>query len=130
MRDVASAHVADLDKLARAYLGATDGVEEVSRDELARRLRSGDVIVLDVRPTVEYDAGHIRGARSVPLAELRRHLRELPPDAEIVAYCRGPYCVYANDAVKQLRKSGYDARRLEDGYPEWQREGRPVAIGH
>jgi rhodanese-related sulfurtransferase len=129
MRDVASAHVADIDHLARAYLGATDGVEEVSRDELARRLRRGDVIVLDVRPAVEYEAGHVRGARSVPLAELRRHLRELPADTEIVAYCRGPYCVYANDAVKQLRTRGYDARRLEDGFPEWQREGRPVAIG-
>jgi rhodanese-related sulfurtransferase len=130
MRDVASAHVADLDHLARAYLGATEGVEEISRDELARRLRGGDVIVLDVRPPVEYEAGHVRGARSVPLAELRRHLRELPPDTEIVAYCRGPYCVYANDAVKQLRKRGFDARRLEDGFPEWQREGRPVAIGN
>jgi rhodanese-related sulfurtransferase len=129
MRDVASAHVADIDHLARAYLGATDGVEEVSRDELARRLRRGDVIVLDVRPAVEYEAGHVRGARSVPLAELRRYLRELPADTEIVAYCRGPYCVYANDAVKQLRTRGYDARRLEDGFPEWQREGRPVAIG-
>jgi rhodanese-related sulfurtransferase len=129
MRDVASAHVADIDHLTRAYLGATDGVEEMTRDELARRLRSGDVIVLDVRPTVEYDAGHVRGARSVPLSALRRHLRDLPDNTEIVAYCRGPYCVYANDAVKELRKRGYDARRLEDGFPEWQREGRPVTIG-
>jgi rhodanese-related sulfurtransferase/DNA-binding HxlR family transcriptional regulator len=129
MRDVASAHVADIDHLARAYLGAPDGVEEVSRDELARRLRTGNVIVLDVRPTAEFEAGHVRGARSVPIAELRRHLRELPPDSEVVAYCRGPYCVYANEAVKQLRKAGLTARRLEDGYPEWQREGRPVAAG-
>ena len=130
MRDVASAHVAEIDHLRRAYLGSTNGVEEVSRDELARRLRAGDVIVLDVRPAVEYDAGHVRGARSVPIAELRRHLRELRRDTEIVAYCRGPYCVYANDAVKQLRKRGYDARRLEDGYPEWQRAGLPVTTGH
>src|SRR5262245_1976784 len=93
MRDVASAHVADVDRLARAYLGAPDGVEEVTRDELARRLRTGDVIVLDVRPTAEYESGHVRGARSVPIAELRRRLRELPPDSEVVAYCRGPYCV-------------------------------------
>jgi len=130
MRDVASAHVAEIDHLTRAYLGSPNGVEEVSRDELARRLRTGDVIVLDVRPAVEYDAGHVRGARSVPIAELRRHLRELPRDTEIVAYCRGPYCIYANDAVKQLRKRGYDARRLEDGYPEWQRAGLPVTTGH
>ena len=129
MRDVAAAHVTDLDQLARAYLGAPDGVEEISRDELAQRLRAGDVIVLDVRPTAEYEAGHVRGARSVPIAELRRHLRELPPDADIVAYCRGPYCVYANDAVKLLRKRGYQARRLQDGYPEWQRDGHPVASG-
>jgi rhodanese-related sulfurtransferase len=129
MRDVAGAHVSDIDHLARAYLGAPDGVEEVSRDELARRLRTGDVIVLDVRPTAEYDAGHVRGARSIPIAELRRQLRELPIDVEIVAYCRGPYCVYANDAVKQLRRAGHSARRLEDGYPEWQREGRPTTVG-
>jgi rhodanese-related sulfurtransferase/DNA-binding transcriptional ArsR family regulator len=129
MRDVATAHVADLDRLARAYLGAPDGVEEISRDELAQRVRAGDIIVLDVRPATEYEAGHVLGARSVPITELRRHLRDLPADADIVAYCRGPYCVYANEAVKQLRRRGYRARRLQDGYPEWQRSGRPVAIG-
>ncbi len=129
MRDVAAAHVTDLEQLTRAYLGTLDGVEEISRDELAKRLRAGDVIVLDVRPAAEYEAGHVRGARSVPITELRRHLRELPPDADIVAYCRGPYCVYANDAVKQLRKRGYRARRLQDGYPEWQRQDLPVASG-
>jgi rhodanese-related sulfurtransferase/DNA-binding HxlR family transcriptional regulator len=129
MRDVAGAHVADLDRLARAYLGTPDGVEEVRRDDLAERLRTGDVIVLDVRPTAEYEAGHIRGARSVPIAELRRQLRDLPQDVDVVAYCRGPYCVFANDAVKQLRKRGYHARRLQDGYPEWQRDGLPTATG-
>jgi rhodanese-related sulfurtransferase/DNA-binding HxlR family transcriptional regulator len=129
MRDVASAHVDDLDKLAGAYLGSITDVEEISRDELARRLRAGDVIVLDVRPTPEYQAGHILGARSVPIAELRRHLRDLPPDQDVVAYCRGPYCVFANNAVKQLRKHGYKAARLEDGYPEWQRDGLPIASG-
>ena len=129
MRDVAAAHVADLDRLARAYLGSPDGVDEISRDELAQRLRAGDVIVLDVRPATEYEAGHVRGARSVPITELRRHLRELPRDIDIVAYCRGPYCVYANDAVKHLRRRGYQARRLQDGYPEWQRHGLPVADG-
>jgi rhodanese-related sulfurtransferase len=128
MRDVAAAHVADLDRLARAYLGTPDGVDEISREELMQRLRAGDVIVLDVRPTTEYAAGHVRGARSVPITELRRELRDLPPDVDIVAYCRGPYCVYANEAVKELRKRGYRARRLEDGYPEWRRQGLPVAV--
>jgi rhodanese-related sulfurtransferase len=129
MRDVAAAHVADLDRLSRAYLGTPDGVEEMTREELARRLRAGDVILLDVRPAAEYQAGHVRGARSVPITELRRRLRELPSDVDIVAYCRGPYCVYANDAVRQLRKRGYRARRLQDGYPEWRRQGLPVAAG-
>jgi rhodanese-related sulfurtransferase len=129
MRDVAAAHVADLDELARAYLGEPNKVEEVSRAELAQRLRAGDVIVLDVRPVAEYEAGHVRGARSVPIAELRRQLRTLPRDVEIVAYCRGPYCVFANEAVTQLRKRGYRAERLEDGFPEWQRSGLPTAVG-
>jgi rhodanese-related sulfurtransferase len=127
MRDVAAAHVADLDRLAAAYLGdELNGIEEVSRDELAKRLRAGDVILLDVRPTEEFNAGHIHGARSVPLSELRRHMRDLPRDREVVAYCRGPYCVFANEAVSQLRKRGFRARRLEDGYPEWQRAHLPV----
>jgi rhodanese-related sulfurtransferase/DNA-binding HxlR family transcriptional regulator len=129
MRDVAAAHVADIDRLTRAYLGAPDGVEEITRAELARRLHAGDLIVLDVRPVAEYEAGHVRGARSVPVSELRRHLRELPADTDIVAYCRGPYCVYANEAVRQLRGQGYRAQRLQDGYPEWQRDGLPVASG-
>jgi rhodanese-related sulfurtransferase len=129
MRDVAAAHVADLDRLTEAYLGTPDDVEEIDREELVRRLRAGDVIVLDVRPAAEYQAGHVRGARSVPITELRRRLRELPRDVDIVAYCRGPYCVYANDAVRQLRKRGYRARRLQDGYPEWRRQGLPVAAG-
>ncbi|MGH9208014.1 MAG: rhodanese-like domain-containing protein, partial [Acidimicrobiales bacterium] len=106
-----------------------DGVEEVSRAELVRRLRRGDVVVLDVRPEAEFAAGHITGARSVPLAELRRHLRDLPTDAEVVAYCRGPYCVYADEAVRQLRRKNFRARRLEDGFPEWRRAGMPVASG-
>ena len=129
MRDVAADHVTDLEQLAAAYLGSRDGVEEITRAQLEDRLRIGDVIVLDVRPTPEFTAGHVRGARSVPISELRRYLRALPRDAEVVAYCRGPYCVYANDAVLQLTKHGYRASRLQDGYPEWQREGRPVAFG-
>ena len=129
LRDAAADHVAGLDRLAAAYLGRRDGVEVVDRGELAARLRRGEVIVLDVRPGSEYEAGHIRGARSVPVTELRRHLRVLPKDAEVVAYCRGPYCVYADEAVRLLHKRGFQARRLEDGFPEWKRAGLPVASG-
>jgi rhodanese-related sulfurtransferase len=86
-------------------------------------------VVLDVRPTPEFAAGHIPGARSVPVGELRQHLRLLPKDVEVVAYCRGPYCVYADDAVRLLRRRGYRARRLEDGFPEWKQAGLPVAAG-
>ncbi len=128
MRDVASAHVANLEQLAAAYLGSRTGVEEITRAELEERLRIGDVIVLDVRPSPEFSAGHIRGARSVPITTLRQHLKTLPAGTDVVAYCRGQYCVYANDAVLELRKHGYHASRLEDGYPEWRRDGRPVAV--
>jgi len=129
LRDAAADHVAGLDRLAAAYLGERNGVEVVNRGELAARLRRGEVIVLDVRPGPEYEAGHIRGARSVPVTELRRHLRVFPKDAEVVAYCRGPYCVYADEAVRLLHKRGFQARRLEDGFPEWKRAGLPVATG-
>jgi len=129
LRDAAAEHIAGLDRLAAAYLGNRDGVEVVDRGELAARLRRGEVIVLDVRPGPEYEAGHIAGARSVPLTELRRHLRVLPKDAEVVAYCRGPYCVYADEAVRALHKRGIQARRLEDGFPEWKRAGLPIATG-
>jgi rhodanese-related sulfurtransferase len=87
------------------------------------------VVVVDVRPEPEYRAGPIRGARSLPVGELRRHLRALPKEVEVVAYCRGPYCVYADDAVRELRRRGFEARRLEDGFPEWKRAGLPVAVG-
>lgn len=129
IRDVAGEHVAGLGRLAGAYLGDRDGIDVVGRDELAARLRRGEVVVLDVRPGPEFAAGHIPGARSVPLAELRRHLRELPKGEEVVAYCRGPYCVYADDAVRELNRRGFRARRLVDGFPEWKRAGLPVAAG-
>ena len=129
LRDVASEHVAGLERLAKAYLGDRDGVETLDRDELATRLERGEVLVLDVRPPHEYAAGHIPGAQSVPVAELRRHLRVLPKDSEVVAYCRGPYCVYADDAVRELTRRGFRARRLIDGFPEWKRAGLPVAAG-
>jgi DNA-binding transcriptional ArsR family regulator/rhodanese-related sulfurtransferase len=129
LRDVAADQVADLTRLARAYLGERDGIEVVSRAQLADRLSRREVVVLDVRPSSEYAAGHIAGARSAPIAELRRHLSVLPRDAEVVAYCRGPDCVYADEAVRELNRQGFRALRLTDGYPEWKRAGLPVAAG-
>ena len=129
MRDVAGEHVAGLQRLAAAYLGGREGIEQVDRDELARRLKGGELILLDVRPPAEFAAGHIAGSRSVPVAELRRHLRALPKDVEVVAYCRGPYCAYADEAVRELTKKGFRARRLSEGFPEWRRAGLPVAVG-
>jgi rhodanese-related sulfurtransferase len=129
LRDVAGQHVAGLERLAAAYLGERDGVEVVDRAELAARLERREVVVLDVRPAEEFAAGHIAGARSVPITELRRQLRALPKDSDVVAYCRGPYCVYADDAVRELNRRGFRARRLIDGFPEWKRAGLPVAVG-
>jgi rhodanese-related sulfurtransferase/predicted transcriptional regulator len=129
LRDVAAAQVAGLDRLARAYLGERDGIEAVGREELAARLERAEVVLLDVRPAAEFAAGHIAGARPAPIAELRRHLSALPPGAEVVAYCRGPYCVYADEAVRELARHGFRARRLIDGFPEWKRAGLPVAAG-
>lgn len=129
IREVAAEHVVGLDRLARAYLGGEDGLEPLTRSELAQRLETGDVIVIDVRPASEFAAGHVAQARSMPIEELERHLAALPQDREVVAYCRGPYCVYADDAVRALRAHGYRARRLEDGFPEWRRAGLAVAVG-
>jgi len=129
LRDVAGEHVAGLERLAAAYLGDRDGVDVLNRTELAARLARREVVVLDVRPAEEYAAGHIAGARSVPITELRRQLRALPKDGDVVAYCRGPYCVYADDAVRELNRKGFRARRLIDGFPEWKRAGLPVAAG-
>lgn len=129
VREVAEAHVAGMEKLAAAYLGDRDGIDVVNRDELAARLKDRSTVVLDVRPEREFTAGHIAGARSVPIGELRKHLEALPAGSEVVAYCRGPYCVYADEAVRELHKRGFSAARLEDGFPEWQRAGLPVASG-
>lgn len=129
VRDVAAEHVAELESLAAAYLGDRSALDSVTRQELASRLRSRNVVVLDVRPEAEYRAGHIAGAVSLPVAELTRRLREIPRDRTVVAYCRGPFCVYADDAVRALRRRGYGAARLEDGFPEWAREGLPVEAG-
>ena len=129
LRGIAEEHVAGIAELADAYLGDRSALEPVTRRDLEARLRAGDVVVLDVRPAAEFEAGHISGARSVPVGELRR-LRSLSKDIEIVAYCRGPYCVYADDAVRQLRRRGFNAARLEDGFPEWRRAGLPIAAGN
>lgn len=128
LRTVAQEHLAGLDRLAHDYLGDRNGLEEISQEELARRLDDG-VVIWDVRPGVEFEAGHVPGAVSVPPEEVKRRLRDVPADAQVVAYCRGPFCVFADDAVRQLRTSGRKALRLRDGFPEWRRAGLPVAAG-
>jgi DNA-binding transcriptional ArsR family regulator/rhodanese-related sulfurtransferase len=126
LRDVAAEHVVEVTVLSDGYLGDRSGIELVTADELAERLTKGRVVVLDVRPQPEFDAAHIDGARSIPYTELESRLHELPRSSEIVAYCRGPYCVYADDAVRLLKVEGFKARRLDDGLPEWKRAGRAV----
>ena len=126
VRDVAARHLADVNVLAEDYLGERGAIEQVSAAELERRLTTGDVVILDVRPEAEFRAGHIAGARSAPLQLLDGLLLTLPRRPEIVAYCRGPYCVYADDAVRLLRSRGLKARRLDVGFPEWRRAGLPV----
>ncbi|MEU3250155.1 metalloregulator ArsR/SmtB family transcription factor [Streptomyces sp. NPDC006997] len=127
LRGVAQRHLAETERARAAYLGA--GTEAVGRDELLARAEEGSVVVLDVRSHEEYAAGHIPGALSVPLAELDERLAALPPDREVVAYCRGGYCVLAYDAVRLLRSHGRRARRLADGMLEWRVAGLPVAVG-
>jgi rhodanese-related sulfurtransferase/DNA-binding MarR family transcriptional regulator len=117
LRDASAARLAEVDRASREYLG--DDVATISRPDLIDRLGSSDVVLVDVRPPEEFAAGHIEGAISIPLADLERRLAELPPDAEIVAYCRGPFCAYAHEAVRQLRAKGRSARRLTEGWPEW-----------
>jgi rhodanese-related sulfurtransferase len=126
VRDVAVRHVAEVSVLAEEYHGERDAVEQLSAAELERRLARGEVVLLDVRPESEYRAGHISGARSAPLPSLEALVSKLPRRREIVAYCRGPYCVYADDAVRLLRARGLKARRLDVGFPEWRRAGLPV----
>ena len=121
LRETSAKQLAEVERAAREYLG--DDVEAIDRSELVKRLASGDVVLIDVRPEDEFAAGHIEGARSVPLEELERRLAELPADREVVAYCRGPFCVYAHEAVRKLRAAGREARRLEDGWPEWRLAG-------
>jgi rhodanese-related sulfurtransferase/DNA-binding HxlR family transcriptional regulator len=126
VRLVAASHVSNLNEIAAAYLGDRSVLSVLTRTELKDRMAEGDVVVLDVRPEPEFRSGHIAGAVSVPVKELAERLRELPEGHTVAAYCRGPYCVFADDAVRTLRRHGIAAVRLEDGYPEWEAAGLPV----
>lgn len=126
LREVAENNLADVRHLIRSYLSERDELEAVPADELLGRVRRGEVTVVDVRPPEEFAAGHIKGAINVPLAELTERLHELPRGREVIAYCRGPYCLLSVEAVGALRKHGYSARRLDQGYPEWKSAGLPV----
>lgn len=126
LQAVGRARIADVDRAARAYLGNRDEMEPVTAKELRARMRQGDAVVLDVRPVDEFNSGHLPGAVSVPIAELKKRLNELPRTKEIVAYCRGPYCVYAAHAVAILQRAGFRARRTELGVPDWKSLGNKV----
>jgi len=129
MRVLAESRLAEVEQIKRRFLEGREGMEPVDRDALIERIREGAVIILDVRPVEEYNAGHIPGAMSIPLKELERHLSELPHDQEIVAYCRGPYCVLAIQAVEMLRAKGFNAVRLEEGIQDLRAIGFPMAVG-
>jgi rhodanese-related sulfurtransferase len=129
LRDFAERQYAEIREIAERYFADPDGLAPIDRASLLARARRGEVVVLDVRPADEYAAGHLPGARSIPVAELERRIASLPKDREIVAYCRGPFCVYALEAVALLRARGFRAARLEDGVPEWRRAGLPVEAG-
>jgi rhodanese-related sulfurtransferase/DNA-binding transcriptional ArsR family regulator len=126
LRRVAERHLAEVEQLVNRYLTVKDDLEPLPAGELLSRVRAGLVTVIDVRPTEEYQAGHVPGAINVPLDELETRLREFDQDKEVIAYCRGPYCVLAFEAVARLRDKGLPARRLQDGFPEWQLAGLPV----
>jgi rhodanese-related sulfurtransferase/DNA-binding transcriptional ArsR family regulator len=126
LRTVAERHLDEVQHLVDSYLTKKDSLDPIPRVELMRRAKEGTVTVLDVRPPAEYAAGHLPGAVNIPLAELKKRLAEFDLDQEIVAYCRGPYCILAFEAVKRLREMGFRARRLQDGYPEWKASGLPV----
>ena len=126
LRAIAQAHLGAVEDLVASYLKGRDALEPVPAEDLLERVRDGLVTVLDVRPPEEYAQGHVAGALNVPLDRLQERLKDLPPDREVVAYCRGPWCVLSFEAVARLREAGFDARRLQDGLPEWRRAGLPV----
>jgi rhodanese-related sulfurtransferase/DNA-binding transcriptional ArsR family regulator len=129
LRRIAERNSAEVERVIRTYFNDRDSLEAVSRDELLAQTRAGVVTVLDVRPSDEFDLGHLPGAVNIPLRDLEARLAEIDPSHEIVAYCRGPYCVLSYEAVAALRTKGFKARRLEDGFPEWRAAGLPVEIG-
>ncbi|MDZ4248900.1 MAG: metalloregulator ArsR/SmtB family transcription factor [Candidatus Nanopelagicales bacterium] len=129
LRALSESRIGDVHKLAEAFFGEVDGAEAVSIDELRRRASAGEILLIDVRPELEFMAGHIAGAVSVPLAELSRQISELPRDRTVVAYCRGPYCVMAASAVRELRRAGLSAVRMDGGLPEWKAAELPVRVG-
>lgn len=129
LRDLARGRLAEVERVMGDFLHDRAALESVRRADLLRRVKRAEVVLLDVRPAEEFVAGHIPGAISIPLAGIRRAASRLPRDREIVAYCRGPYCVLAPEAVAQLRAKGLRARRLEDGFPEWRLAGLPIAVG-
>jgi len=126
LRRIAEVHVGETQKVVAGYFRERDAMEPVARKELLQRIRDGLATVLDVRPADEFASGHLPNAINIPLKDLKRRLRELSPNQEIVAYCRGPYCVLAFEAVAELRKRGFKVRRLEDGFPEWRAAGLPI----
>jgi rhodanese-related sulfurtransferase/DNA-binding transcriptional ArsR family regulator len=128
LRSVAEHAVASMERIVTAYFRARDELEPVAAEELLARLRERDVVLLDVRPEDEYDLGHLPGALNIPLRQLERRLSELPRKRQIVAYCRGPYCVLSFEAVAQLRTRGFNVRRLEQGFPEWKAAGLPIEV--
>jgi rhodanese-related sulfurtransferase len=126
-RDLGDARLTEIGALVQTFLSGRERLQAVRIKELRRRIDERSVVVLDVRPAVEYEAGHIHGARSIPITELRTRLKDLPKSREIVAYCRGPYCVFADEAVAVLRNNGYKAFRLEGGFPDWAIQGLPTS---
>jgi rhodanese-related sulfurtransferase len=128
MRSLAESHLAEVEQITRRFLDGREGMEPVKAQELLKRVREGRVTVLDVRPAEEYEAGHIAGALSIPLRDLKARIKEIPRGQEIVAYCRGPYCVLAVQAVEVLRKAGVKVVRLREGYPDWRAAGMPVEV--
>lgn len=129
LRSLASKYLAEFDQIATDYLGDISEIERISKDELLGHLEDSDIVIIDVRPFEEYEAGHLPGSRSIPVSEFDQRISEIPKNARVITYCRGPYCVFSPQAVRILVSKGYHGSMLEDGFPEWSRHGLPVAKG-